>query len=299
MSTFWNFWIISLTVICLALLTWVLLANRKVAVRDDQDPENRTTGHVYDGIEEYDNPLPRWWFNLFVLTLVFSVGYLIYYPGLGSFKGLGGWTSLNELEHDQQKAREEHAEMFSQYLETPIEELIYDDRAMKMGVRLFANNCAVCHGADGGGNYGFPDLTDNDWLYGGEPEQIKETIVHGRNGNMPGWGAIVGEPNVMALTEYVLKLSNQTYDAALATRAESLFGQNCAACHGADGTGNQLIGAPNLADDIWLYEGTRESIAHAIRNGRANVMPAQQEQLQAEKIHLLAAYVYNLSYEEK
>ncbi len=299
MSNFWSFWIISLTVICLALITWVLLANRKVAVRDDQDPENRTTGHVYDGIEEYDNPLPRWWFNLFVLTLVFSVVYLVYYPGLGSFRGVGGWTSLNELESDQQKAREDHAEVFSQYLETPIEELIYDDGAMKMGVRLFANNCAVCHGADGGGNYGFPDLTDNDWLYGGEPQQIKETIAHGRNGNMPGWGAIVGESNVEALTEYVLMLSKQAHDATLAAKAETLFGQNCAACHGADGAGNQLIGAPNLTDDIWLYEGSRESVAYAIRNGRANVMPAQQEQLQPEKIHLLAAYVYNLSYEEK
>lgn len=297
MSIFWNIWIIGLTVICLALIVWVLLANRKVAVHDDEDPENRTTGHVYDGIEEYDNPLPRWWFNLFVITLVFGAVYLIYYPGLGSFKGLGGWTSTRELAQDQEDAREDHAEMFTQYLNTPIEELVYDAAAMKMGVRLFANNCAVCHGADGGGNYSFPNLTDNDWLFGGAPEKIKESITQGRNGNMPGWGMIVGEPNVQALTEYVLQLSGQAHDADRAQMAETLFAQNCAACHGANGAGNQLIGAPNLTDDIWLYEGSREAIAYGIRNGRANVMPAQAEQLQPEKIHLLAAYVFSLSYD--
>ena len=297
MSIFWNIWIIGLTIICLALIVWVLMANRKVALRDDEDPENRTTGHVYDGIEEYDNPLPRWWFNLFVITLVFGAVYLVLYPGLGSFKGIWGWTSTRELAQDQEKARKQHAEMFAEYLDTPIEELVYDGAAMKMGVRLFANTCAVCHGADGGGNYSFPNLTDDDWLFGGSPEKIKESITHGRNGSMPGWGAIVGESNVQALTEYVLKLSGQPHDSARAEKAEPLFSQNCAACHGADGAGNQLVGAPNLTDDIWLYEGSREAIAYGIRNGRANVMPAQEDQLQPEKIHLLAAYVFSLSYD--
>ncbi len=296
MSIFWNFWIIGLTVICLALVTWVLFANRKVALRDDQDPENRTTGHIYDGIEEYDNPLPKWWFQLFVATLIFAVLYLLYYPGLGSWRGLGGWTQVGELARDQEAAQEENAEAFANYLATPIEELIHDSAAMKMGIRLFSTECSVCHGSDGGGNYGFPDLTDNDWLYGGTPERIKETITHGRTGNMPAWGAILGESSVAALTEYVLRLSNLPHDAALATRAEPFFTQRCAACHGADGTGNQVLGAPDLTNNIWLYDDSRDSIAHTIRNGRVNLMPSQGDKLKEEKIHLLAAYVYGLSF---
>lgn len=297
MSTFWSLWIIMLTLGCLALVIWVLFANRKVAVRDDDEPENRTTGHVYDGIEEYDNPLPRWWFQLFVGTLVFSAAYLLWYPGLGAFKGLSGWTSVGELERDNQKAQEEHAGMFAEYLATPIAELAQDNTAMKMGMRLFANNCAVCHGADGGGAYGFPDLRDDDWLYGGDPETIKETLISGRNGNMPAWGPIIGESKVLAVSEYVLSLSGNAGDAALVERGAAVYQQNCAACHGADGTGNQALGAPDLTDDIWLYAGGQEGVRQSVRGGRANVMPMQRDKLQEGKIHVLAAYVYRLSLE--
>jgi len=157
----------------------VLFANRKVALRDDEEPENRTTGHVYDGIEEYDNPLPKWWFQLFVITVIFSAIYLALYPGLGSFKGVLGWTSVNALERQQELAREANLETFGRYATMPIEEVIHEDEAIKMGLRLFANNCAICHGADGGGQYGFPNLTDKDWLYGGLPEQIKTSITQG------------------------------------------------------------------------------------------------------------------------
>lgn len=297
MSTFWSLWIIVLTLACLALVTWVLFANRKVAARDDDEPENRTTGHVYDGIEEYDNPLPKWWFQLFVGTLIYSALYLLWYPGLGAFKGLGGWTSVNQLERENAKAEAEHGDMFAEYLATPIAELAQDNSAMKMGARLFANNCAVCHGADGGGAFGFPDLTDNDWLYGGDPQTIKETLVQGRNGNMPPWGSIIGEAGVVAVSEYVLSLSGAAHDGGLAERGATVYRQNCAACHGGDATGNQALGAPNLTDEIWLYAGTREAIQHAVRSGRANVMPMQKDKLQDGKIHILAAYVYSLSLE--
>jgi cytochrome c oxidase cbb3-type subunit III len=295
MSTFWNVWIIGLILVNLALVTWVLFANRKVAVRDDEEPENRTTGHVYDGIEEYDNPLPKWWFQMFVASLIFTALYLLWYPGLGSFKGIGGWTSVNELEHDQSKAAEQHGAMFDQYLATPIEELAQDNTAMKMGVRLFANNCAVCHGADGGGVFGFPNLTDSDWLYGGTPTAIAETLHKGRNGNMPGWGPVIGEANVISVSEYVLSLSGSDHDASKIAQGSLVFQQSCAACHGADGKGNQTLGAPNLTDNIWLYAGGREGIQQSVRYGRANVMPAQTDKLQEGKIHLLAAYVYSLS----
>lgn len=298
MSIFWNIWIIGLTLLCSGLVVWVLMANRKVAVRDDEEPENRTTGHVYDGIEEYDNPLPRWWFLLFVGTLVYSALYLVWYPGLGSFPGLGGWTSANQLEREQQKAQQNEEEIFAEYRNMPIEELAQDNAAMKMGVRLFANNCAVCHGADGGGNYGFPNLADRDWLYGGTPEKIHETVSFGRAGNMPPWGGLLGEQNVQAVTEYVLALGKSQHDAALAQQGHTVYQQNCAACHGVDGKGNQALGAPNLTDAVWLYDGTREGITHSVRNGRANLMPAQKDMLREDKIHLLTAYVYSLSLEQ-
>lgn len=254
--------------------------------------------HDYDGIQEYDNPLPRWWFYLFIGTLVYSGLYLIWYPGLGSFPGLGGWTSLNQLEREQDKGRQQEAEIFAEYNSMPIEELAQDNAAMKMGVRLFANNCAVCHGADGGGNYGFPNLTDKDWLYGGSPEQIKASITSGRAGSMPAFGSMLSETQVLAIAEYVLSLSGAQHDAQLAATGAPMFNLNCAVCHGQDGKGNHQLGAPNLTDAIWLYEGSREAIAHGIRNGRANVMPAQKDMLREEKIHLLTAYVYSLSLDQ-
>lgn len=298
MSIFWNIWIIGLTLVCSGLVVWVLMANRKVAVRDDEEPENRTTGHVYDGIEEYDNPLPRWWFLLFVGTLVYSALYLVWYPGLGSFPGLGGWTSANQLERERQKAQQNEEEIFAEYRNMPVEELAQDNAAMKMGVRLFANNCAVCHGADAGGNYGFPNLADSDWLYGGTPEKIHETLLLGRAGNMPAWGGLLGEQKVQAVTEYVLALGKSQHDAAIAQQGQAVYQQNCAACHGADGKGNHALGAPNLTDSVWLYDGSREGIIHSVRNGRANLMPAQKDMLREEKIHLLTAYVYSLSLEQ-
>ncbi len=296
MSTFWSLWIIVLTLICLALTCWVLFANRKVAVRDDDDPENKTTGHVYDGIEEYDNPLPRWWFYMFVATLIFAAVYLVFFPGMGSFKGVLGWTSVGELTMSQKKAEQAHAESFGVYSQMSIEELVDEPWAMKMGVRLFADNCAVCHGADGGGNFGFPNLTDTDWLYGGSSEQIHHSIAEGRNGQMPPWGDILGEQKVASVSEYVLQLAGQEHSSQLAEQGAPVFLQNCAACHNPDGKGNILLGAPNLTDDIWLYDGTREGIQHSVRNGLANQMPAQKDMLRADKIHILAAYVYSLSY---
>ncbi len=295
MSTFWSLWIILITSLNLYLLAWLLLANRKVAVSDDDDPENRTTGHIYDGIEEYDNPLPKWWFQLFVATMIFGIIYLIIYPGMGKWPGLTGWTSVNQLEREQQKADEQYGEIYANFAAMSIEDVAMDPAAQKMGVRLFANNCAVCHGADGGGNYGFPNLTDNDWLYGGSAEQIKQTIAHGRAGQMPAWGAIIGEENVVAVGEHVLSLSGAEHDVAKAVEGAEVFATSCASCHGADGKGNYLFGAPNLADDTWLYEGSPEGIRHSIRAGRSNVMPAQVDKLREEKIHLLAGYVYGLS----
>jgi len=303
MSTFWSFWIIGLTLTNLALVLWVLLANRKVAVRDDADPENRTTGHVYDGIEEYDNPLPKWWFQMFILSIVFTAFYLILYPGLGNWKGYfpfyeeGYWTSVRQLEHQQKKALVQHEKSYGVYSTMSVEELSEDPRAMKMASRIFANNCAVCHGADGYGSLGFPNLTDNDWLYGGAPANIKQTLVNGRQAAMPGWSAILGEKGINTVTQYVLSLSGAEHTESLVAEGKGIFDGNCAACHGGDGKGNYALGAPNLTDDIWLYEGTPAGIRQTLRNGRNGIMPAQQNRLREDKIHLLTAYVYQLSKE--
>ncbi|WP_237054719.1 cytochrome-c oxidase, cbb3-type subunit III [Microbulbifer sediminum] len=299
MSTFWSIWVIVLTLANLALVIWVLFANRKVAVDDQQEPGNQTTGHVYDGIEEYDNPLPRWWFLMFVGTLVFSALYLVVYPGMGNFKGVSGWTSVGELEASQEKALEKFDETFGKYAEMPIEQIADNRDALKMGARIFANNCAVCHGADGGGNYGFPNLTDDAWLYGGTPEKILETLHKGRQGMMPAQGPIIGEEGVKNAAEYVLSMNGLEHDAEMAAEGKQVFGTVCMACHGADGKGNQALGAPNLTDNIWLYGSSREQIQHTIRGGRSNQMPAQKGKLREDKIRLVAAYVYSLSRQQE
>ncbi|MCO1334177.1 cytochrome-c oxidase, cbb3-type subunit III [Microbulbifer sp. OS29] len=299
MSTFWSVWVIVLTLANLALITWVLFANRKVAVDDQAEPENKTTGHVYDGIEEYDNPLPKWWFMLFIVTLVFSVGYLVIYPGMGNFKGVSGWSSVGALEASQAEAQEKFHETFGKYKDMPIEEIAQTPQAIKMGSRIFANNCAVCHGADAGGYLGFPNLTDNAWLYGGTPEKILETLNNGRQGMMPPQGPVIGEEGVVNATEYVLSLNGLAHDAPMAVEGKKVFNTVCMACHGMDAKGNQALGAPNLTDNIWLYGSKREQIQQTIRGGRTNIMPAQKDKLREDKIRLVAAYVYSLSQQDE
>ncbi|RYY03552.1 MAG: cytochrome-c oxidase, cbb3-type subunit III [Gammaproteobacteria bacterium] len=301
MSIFWSCWIIGLTLTNLVLLFWILMANRKRAVvATDESGETRKTGHVYDGIEEYDNPLPRWWFGLFLATFVFTAGYLVAFPGLGLWKGVFGWTSHNQLEAEQSKAQVTYDATFGKFVNTPIEQLAKDPEAMKMGARLFLNNCSVCHGSDASGNFGFPNLTDKDWLYGGDPERIKETITLGRHAAMPAWGPIIGETNVVNVVEFVLKQAGKEHDEAKATLGAEVFKTNCVVCHGADGKGNQQVGAPNLTDDVWLYGATTPEelpsvLRQTVRNGRGGVMPTHAETLKPERIHLLAAYVYSLS----
>lgn len=298
MSTFWSCWVIGLTLTNLVLLFWLLMANRRREVKVGDTGETKTTGHVYDGIEEYDNPLPKWWFGLFLGTFIFTAAYLVVYPGLGLWKGLFGWTSVNQLQGEQSKAQAKYDETFGAFAKMSIPELAKNSEAMKMGHRLFLNNCAICHGADAGGNTGFPNLTDKDWLYGGTPERIEETITKGRKAMMPAWGPILGETNITNVVEFVLKRAGREHDEAKAALGEQVFATNCAVCHGADGKGNQQMGTPNLTDEVWLYGGDPVTIRQTVRGGRNGVMPAHEETLKPERIHLLAAYVYSLSQDE-
>jgi cytochrome c oxidase cbb3-type subunit III len=295
MSAFWSAWVTVITLAVIFGCTWLLFQTRKSETH--KESTDSTVGHVYDGIEEYDNPLPRWWFQLFVATVVFGLVYLALYPGLGNFKGLLGWTSAGQWEEEMQHAEEVYKPVFAKYAALSIEDLQSEDNksGLQMGQRMFANNCSVCHGSAGTGAYGFPNLTDNDWLYGGAPATIKQTIAEGRNGGMPPWGSVLGEEGVRDMASYVLSLSGREVDPDAAQRGETQFQALCTACHGQDAKGTQALGAPNLTDDVWLYGGSFEAVTHTIRSGRAGMMPAHKDLLSDDKIHLIAAYVYSLS----
>ncbi|GGU64777.1 Cbb3-type cytochrome c oxidase subunit [Pseudomonas laurentiana] len=302
MTTFWSTYVCVLTIGSLVGLTWLLLATRKGETKGSTD---QTMGHSFDGIEEYDNPLPKWWFWLFVGTLVFSVGYLILYPGLGNWKGVlpgykDGWTGVNEWQKEMDKADAKFGPIFAKFAAMPVEEVAKDPQALKMGGRLFASNCSVCHGSDAKGAYGFPNLTDNDWRWGGEPETIKTTIMAGRHGVMPAWAEVIGEQGVADVAAFVLtNLDGRTLPEgtkADPANGQKLFATNCVACHGPEGKGTPAMGAPNLTHpQAFIYGSSFAQLQQTIRYGRQGQMPAQQEMQGNDKVHLLAAYVYSLS----
>jgi len=291
MTSFWSMWIIVLTTITIVGITWILFANRK---REEQ-PADKTTGHEYDGIQEFDNPLPAWWFYMFVLTIVWGVGYLVIYPGMGNFPGILGWTQIEQHDRQVTAADEKFRSMRDRYMALPVEEIAGDPAVRKMGMRMFGNNCAQCHGADAKGSYGFPNLADGDWIFGGTPDAIKASIANGRQAAMPPWGSIIGDKGVTDVTAYVMSINGRESDSAQVAAGEKVFQTYCVACHGADATGNPALGAPNLKNGIWLYGGTPEQISHSIRAGRNGVMPAHGDTLSEDKIHIITAYVYGLS----
>lgn len=321
MSSFWSIFVsvISLGTIlgCFLLLRWCL--SNKTGVEEGDDMH-----HEFDGIIEINNGLPKWWTYMFYMVIVWALLYLLLYPGLGNFQGLLGWKSSNQDIRSLQESREavikarEEAEnslfgvgvqydrelefaaekfdpVFDALAARPVEDLIQDPEALKVGQRLFLQNCSMCHGSDARGTTGFPDLTDKDWLYGGSFEQIKETLHKGRQGQMPGWLDAFGERGIEEVVAYTLSLSGRKVDQSLADAGKARFA-TCAACHGADGKGNQTLGAPNLTDNIWLYGGSERAVTETLKYGRNGVMPAFNERLGEEKIHVVAAYVYSLSY---
>lgn len=293
LSSFWSGWVIVISLGSI-LGSFLLLTIVRKGQRFNSET-TQTVGHEFDGIEEYDNPLPRWWYWMYVLTVVFALGYLALYPGLGNFKGMLGWSQESAYDREVAKAEAEFGPMFAQFSQTPIEELAQNDQAMRIGQRLFANNCAQCHGSAATGGYGFPNLTDNDWLYGGDAAAISQTILNGRIAAMPAWGPMLGEDGVHNVAQYVLSLSGRETDAQAAQQGQQVYATNCIACHGAEGKGNHLFGAPNLTDNIWLYGGSEQQVMQTIRNGRNGQMPAWEGILGKDKAHVVAGYVYSLS----
>ena len=291
-----NFWSIFVTVITLVsilaclLLLWFSGKARAMTASDN------TTGHVWDGdLREMNNPLPRWWAWLFVLTVIFSFVYLALYPGLGTYPGQLAWTSTGEYQAEVDKGNAEVAPLYAKFASLKPEDVAKDAQAMAIGERLYMNNCAQCHASDARGNKGFPNLTDGDWLHGGTPEKIKETLTKGRIGNMPPMAAAVGtSDDVKNLAQYVLSLSGSPHDSLQAALGKSKFGI-CAACHGVDGKGNQALGAPNLTDDVWLHGYGATAIVAMINSGKVNQMPAQSDKLTESQIHVLTSYIWGLS----
>jgi cytochrome c oxidase cbb3-type subunit III len=290
----WSLFIAASTVLGLiaCLLLLIVAARRRVT----PGVNDNTTGHVWDeDLRELNNPLPRWWMFLFVITVVFSVLYLLLYPGLGSAAGTLNWTSTGQYADEQAKARAALVPLYARFTSMDEKQLAADTQAMGIGERLFLNNCAACHGSDARGSKGFPNLTDSDWLYGGSFADIQKTISEGRNGVMPPLAAAVGSAeDVRNVAQYVLSLSGSSHDSVAAQLGRSKF-TVCAACHGIDGKGNMAMGAPNLADKVWLHGWGEEAIVAMVNIGKNNVMPAHASRLTPEQVRVLAAYVWRLS----
>ena len=297
-SGFWPIYISVLTLVSI-IGTWVFLKSqttRKLAPGEKPD----LIEHTWDGdLQDLNNPLPRWWLGLFYGTMVFALAYLVLWPGLGNYAGTLGWTSKGEYEAEVKAAEARFQPVYAGFMKQDIATVAADADARAIGKNLFLTYCSQCHGSDAAGAKGFPNLTDKDWLYGGDPDTIKATITDGRAGVMPALGEALGPQGMKEVANYVLSLSGRKHDAALAEAGKTKFAENCAACHMPDGTGMQAMGAPNLTDKVWLYGGSEASIIETIAKGRNGVMPAMSQTLgttsnREAKLHLLAAYVYGL-----
>jgi cytochrome c oxidase cbb3-type subunit III len=297
MSDFTNeFWSVYITVITVASILACGVFLKTLSGKRVAGSRVETMGHVWDAdLEEFNNPLPKWWMWLFYLTIVFSLIYLVLYPGLGSFPGIFKWSSQGQYHQEQKRAAERFGPIFDKYAAMDLQSVAADPAAREIGQRLYLNYCSQCHASDAQGSRGFPNLTDADWLYGGDPKVIETTILEGRNGMMPPLAGAIGEEGTKDVANYVLSLSGLTHDASRAAKGKEVFGQTCAACHGAEGKGNPALGAPNLTDRTWLYGAGEPTIIETVTKGRNGHMPAWKEFLGEAKVHVLAAYVWSLS----
>ena len=296
MTSGWSLFVISLVVVNIAGCFWLLRWTAKPKSASEKIGGGADTGHVWDkDLREYNNPLPRWWLWLFYITIVFSVIYLVLYPGFGSFKGIKGWTQAGQYKEQRAEADARAAAYLAPFAAMTVPQLAADAKAMATARNLFQVNCAQCHGSDGGGAKGFPNLADKQWQWGGDPDTVVQTIMTGRVAAMPPWGEVLGAQGVDQVVAYVQQLSGQQADATLAAAGKTQFETVCSACHGVDGKGNPLLGAPNLTDDVWLYGSDAATIKMAIEKGRNGQMPAFGERLGAERVRLLAAYALRMS----
>ena len=291
-SGFWDVYIAVITVVSIVACAVLLKTQSLRKAPGEAD----TTGHTWDeDLAEYNNPLPRWWSWLFYITIAFGLAYLVLYPGLGSWRGTLGWTEVGQYQRENELAAKQYGPLYEKFGKMEIAELSANPEALAVGQKLFLNNCAQCHASDGGGSRGFPNLTDRDWLYGGDAKTIYETIANGRNGTMPAFGEAFKAEDIKDVAHYVMSLSGGAADSIRVARGRDTFLNTCAACHGPEGKGNPALGAPNLTDRIWLHGSGEARIIETVTRGRQSQMPAHKDTLGDAKIRLLAAYVLSLS----
>lgn len=294
LNTFWNWFVIIITIVSILGCWWLLHWTKGVSDREGEDVDS--TGHVWDeNITELNTPLPRWWLHLFNITIIFALIYLAFYPGLGNFAGKLGWTQEAQYEAEMAAAEETQEAIFSKFRDMTPEQLVANAEAREIGGRLYGNNCAMCHGSDGRGAKGFPNLADDDWQWGGSWDQVMVSIKNGRQAMMTPFASVLGDEGTRDVIAYVQQISGQKADPEMAAAGQKHFQTICMACHGLDGTGNQALGAPNLTDGIWLYGSNPSDIEYAIVNGRQGKMPAFEGLLNEDKIRLLGAYILGLS----
>mgnify|MGYP003408690968 FL=1 len=296
MTTGWSLFVIILTIANILACFWLLRWTSKPRTASEKIGGGADTGHVWDkDLREYNNPLPKWWLWLFYITIAFGLLYLAFYPGLGNFAGLGGWTQAGQYEQERAAVEARAAALLAPLAALPVAELANNEQAMSTAHNLFQQNCAQCHGSDGGGAAGFPNLRDADWQWGSDADSVVATIAGGRVAAMPPWAAVIGEPGVEDVVAYVQTLGGQQADATKAAAGKAHFEALCAACHGVDGKGNPLLGAPDLTDATWLYGGDAATLKQTLMNGRNGQMPAWGDKLGEQRIKLLAAYVTKLA----
>lgn len=293
-SGFWGYYIAVISLGGIAWCVYLLFSQRAWLKRNVEVVED--TGHVWDGdLTELNNPVPRWWTVMYLALCIFALIYLVLYPGLGTYKGTLGFSAGKQVQEQQAALNARIQPIYERFASMSIPEIAGDEGAREIGQRLFLNNCAQCHGSDAKGGRTFPDLTDRDWLWGGDPEQIMQTITDGRRGIMPPWQGTISPAEAADIAQYVRSLSGLAHDALRVVPGKRGFDTYCVACHGAEGKGNTLVGAPNLTDNVWLYGSSEASIVETILQGRDNQMPAQENILTPEQIRLLTAWVWGQS----
>lgn len=296
MTTGWSLFVIILTIANILACFWLLRWTSKPRTASEKIGGGAGTGHVWDkDLREYNNPLPKWWLWLFYITIAFGLLYLAFYPGLGNFAGLGGWTQAGQYERERAAVEARAATLLAPLAALPVAELVNNEQAMSAAHNLFQQNCAQCHGSDGGGAVGFPNLRDANWQWGSDADSVVATIAGGRVAAMPPWAAVIGEPGVDEVVAYVQTLGDQPADATKAAAGQVHFQTLCSACHGIDGKGNPLLGAPDLTDQTWLYGGDAATIKQTVMNGRNGQMPAWGDKLGEQRVKLLTAYVTKLA----
>ena len=295
MPAFWHWFVAAGTILFVLWCVWLIAWSAKHGPQNVAD--DQVVGHKWDGdLEEWNNPAPKWWLYLYFITIAWAIGYLIAFPGLGAWDGALGWSQEGQYEAETQAAATRYEPIYDKFAAMDFAELSMNPDANKLGKSLYASYCTTCHGSDARGATGYPNLTDNDWLWGSSEAAITSTLKNGRNGVMPAFApALGGEPGVDNMIKYVQSLSGLVEADAASESAKPMFVALCSACHTAEGTGNQAVGAPNLTDDIWLYGSSADSIRTGLEQGRNNMMPAHGELLGENRTKILAAYVYSLS----